>query len=87
MRPEVADALLGAAYEWTMSRRTLLKSTSSTTEDALALMAGGPAEDKKRGVKRAHAEWVSGTRRTAPAVRSRCRAFLIQSGMARGHED
>ena len=47
MRPEVADALLAAAYEWTMSRRTLLKSTSWTTEDALALMAGGPAEDKK----------------------------------------
>ena len=47
MRPEVADALLAAAYEWTMSRRTLLKSTSWTTEDALALMAGGPAADKK----------------------------------------
>lgn len=87
MRPEVADALLAAAYEWTMSRRTLLKSTSWTTEDALALMAGGPAADKKRGVKRAHAEWISGTRRTAPAVRSRCRAFSIQSGVARGHED
>ena len=47
MRPEVADALLAAAYEWTMSRRTLLESTSWTTEDALALMAGGPAADKK----------------------------------------
>ena len=59
MRPEVADALLAAAYEWAMSRITLLKSTSWTTEDALALMAGGPATDKKRGVKRAHAEWTA----------------------------
>ena len=56
INPEVADALLAAAYEWTMSRRMLLKRTSWTTEDALALMAGGPATDKKRGVKRAHAE-------------------------------
>ena len=45
IRPEVADALLAAAYEWTMSRRTL--STSWTTEDALALMAGGSAADNK----------------------------------------
>ena len=44
---EATNTLLAAAYEWTMSRRTLLKSTSWTTEDALALMAGGPAEDKK----------------------------------------
>ena len=34
-----------AAYEWTWSG-SILKSTSWTTEDAMAMMAGGPVENK-----------------------------------------
>ena len=46
MKPEVADALLAAAYEWTKSG-SMLKSTSWTTEDAMALMAEGLAVENK----------------------------------------
>ena len=45
MNPEVADALLAAAYEWTKSG-SVLKSTSWTTEDAMVVMDGGPVENK-----------------------------------------
>ena len=45
IHPEVADALLAAAYEWSKSG-SILKSTSWTTEDAMAMMAGGPMENK-----------------------------------------
>ena len=45
MNPEVADALVAAAYEWTRSG-SILKSTSWTTEDEMAMMAGGPVENK-----------------------------------------
>ena len=45
INPEVADALLAAAYEWTKSG-SILKSTSWTTEDAMAMMAGRPVENK-----------------------------------------
>ena len=36
--PEVADALLAVVYEWTKSG-SVLKSTSWTTEDAMAMVA------------------------------------------------
>ena len=39
MQHEIVDALLAAAYELTMSG-SILKSTSRTTGDAMALMAG-----------------------------------------------
>ena len=43
LRPEIADALLAAAHEWT-EFGSMLKSASWTTEDAMAIMAaGGPA--------------------------------------------
>ena len=45
MNPEVGDALLAAAYEWTKSG-SLKERTSWKTEDALAMMAGGHAETK-----------------------------------------
>ena len=46
MNPEVADALLAAAYEWTKSGSNL-KSTSWTVEDASSgMMAGRPVENK-----------------------------------------
>ena len=45
MNPEVAEALLAAAYEWTMSVCTL-KSTSWTTEGTTVMMTGGPVENK-----------------------------------------
>ncbi|CAN0506133.1 unnamed protein product, partial [Laminaria digitata] len=32
---------------------------------------------ENRGVERVHAEWFPSRRRTAPAIRSRCRAFTI----------
>ena len=38
IKPEVTDALLAAAYEWTKSG-SMLKTTSWTTKDAMALMA------------------------------------------------
>ena len=86
MRPEVADALLAAAYEWTKSG-SMLKRTSWTTEDAMAMNGWRTCcRRKQRGVERAYAEWFPGRRRTAPVVRSRCRAFAVQSGVARGHE-
>ena len=46
--PEVVDVLLAAAYEWTKSGRSIQKSTSWTTEDAMAIMGGGPAVEEKR---------------------------------------
>ena len=46
MNPEVADALLVAAYEWAKSG-SILKSTSWTTQDAMAMMAGRPVENKR----------------------------------------
>ena len=48
LSPEVADVLLAAAHEWTKSGR-MLKSTSWTTEDAMAVMAGGPAAGENKG--------------------------------------
>ena len=69
MDPEVRDALLAAAYEWTKSR-SLKERTSWNTEDPLVTVAGGP-EQTKRGVERVRVEWFPGRRRTAPAVRSR----------------
>ena len=48
MQPEVADALLVAAYEWTKSG-SVLKSTSWTTEDAIAMVAGGLAVEESKG--------------------------------------
>ena len=48
--PEIMNALLAAEYERTKSG-SMLKSTSWTTEDAMAIMAGGPAvEENKREV-------------------------------------
>ena len=36
----------------------MLESTSWTTKDAMAMMAGGPAvEQTKSGVERVHTEW------------------------------
>ena len=46
--PEVADALLAAAHELAKSG-SMLKSTSWTTEDAIAMMAGGPAMEENEG--------------------------------------
>ena len=48
MNPEVADALLAAAHEWTKSG-SMLKRASWTTEDAMAMMAGGPAAGENKG--------------------------------------
>ena len=48
MNPEVADAMLAAAYEWTKCG-SMQKSTSWTTEDAMAMMAGGPAAEENKG--------------------------------------
>ena len=48
MNPEVVDALLEAAHEWTKSG-SMLKSTSWTTEDAMAMIAGGPAAEENKG--------------------------------------
>ena len=48
MDPEVADALLAAAHELAKSG-SMLKSTSWTTEDAIAMMAGGPAMEENEG--------------------------------------
>ena len=48
LNPEVADALLAAAYEWTKSG-SMQKSTSWTTDDAMAMMAGGPAAGENKG--------------------------------------
>lgn len=45
MNPEVADALLGALYTWTQSR-IALKNTFWMTDDAMAMVAGGPGESK-----------------------------------------
>ena len=45
MDPDVADALLAAAYEWTKSG-SILKNTSWTMEDAMSILAGGPVENK-----------------------------------------
>ena len=42
LQPEVADALLAAAHEWTKSG-SMLNSTSWTVEDAMAMMVEGPA--------------------------------------------
>ena len=48
LNPEVADALLAAAHEWTKSG-SMLKRASWTTEDAMAMMAGGPAAGENKG--------------------------------------
>ena len=50
MKDEVTDALLAAAYEWWRKPGSALKRTSWTTEDAVALMAGGPAAENKGGL-------------------------------------
>ena len=87
LNPEVADALLAAAHEWTKSG-SMLKTTSWTTEDAMAMMAGGPAVEENKGELSVRMPTgLPGRRRTVPAVRSICAAFTVQSGVARGHED
>ena len=48
VQPEVADALLAAAYEWKKSGTTL-KSTSWTTEDAMAMTAEGLSVEENEG--------------------------------------
>ena len=74
----IEDAISAAVQEWT-EIRSIRANTSWTTEDAMAMMAAGPAARKKlKGVKRVHAEWVSRRCRTTPVVGSRCRAFQIQ---------
>ena len=45
---EVEDALYAAVQEWTESG-SMLESTSWTTEDAMAMMAGGPAAEENKG--------------------------------------
>ena len=49
MKAEAANALLAAAYEWTKCW-SMLKSTSWTTEDPMALMAEGLAVENKGGL-------------------------------------
>ena len=48
LNPEVTDGLRAAVHEWTKSG-SMLKSTSWTTDDAMALMAGGPAAEENKG--------------------------------------
>ena len=48
LNPEVADALPAAAHEWTKSG-CMLKSTSWTTEDTMAILAGRPAVEENKG--------------------------------------
>ena len=48
MNPEVTDGLRAAVHEWTKSG-SMQKSTSWTTDDAMALMAGGPAAEENKG--------------------------------------
>ena len=48
MNPEIADALLAAAYEWWTKPESVLKSTSWTTQGAVTLLAGGP--DVAKGI-------------------------------------
>ena len=45
---EVEDALCAAVQEWTESE-SMPESTSWTTEDAMAMMAGGPAVEENKG--------------------------------------
>ena len=45
INPEDADALLAAAYEWTKSG-SIRKNASWTMDDAGAMTAGGPVENK-----------------------------------------
>ena len=54
MKPEVADALLAAAYGWTKSG-SMLKSTSRATEDAMAFTAEWLAVENKEELS-VHAE-------------------------------
>ena len=42
-----ADALLAPAYEWLTTPGSILNRSSWTTEDAVALMTGGPAVEKR----------------------------------------
>lgn len=55
VRPDVADALVSAAFEGTYSN-IILESASLMINDAPAVMTGGPAAEKKGGVKRARAK-------------------------------
>ena len=47
LNPEGADALLAAAHDWTKSG-SMLKGTSWTTENVMAMMAGGPAAEETK---------------------------------------
>ena len=47
LNPEVADALLAATNE--LKSGNMQKSTSWTTEDAMAMMAGAPAAEENKG--------------------------------------
>ena len=67
--PEVADALFAAVDEWTKSW-SMLKSTSWTTEDTMAMMAGGPAAEENKEELNVRYRVVPGRRGTTPAVPS-----------------
>lgn len=45
MNPEVKEVLLAAAYEWTKSG-SIRQRTSGNTEDAMAIRAGKPRNQK-----------------------------------------
>ena len=45
LNPDIADALLAAAFVWTKSG-SVQKIPSWTTEDVMPMMAGGPVENK-----------------------------------------
>ena len=67
MQREVEDALYAAVQEW-KEFGSMPENASLTTEDAMAMMTGGPAveETKERGVQRVHAECFPGRRRNRP---------------------
>ena len=47
MEEETTDVLLATAYEWWTKPGSILNRVSWTTEDAVALMAGGPTVENK----------------------------------------
>lgn len=86
MKSEVAVAMVAAAFKWIKSR-SIVNTTYKTTEDAMSLRSGCRiCCGEEIGVMHTNAEWFAGRSRTAPVVRSRCRAFRVQTGVARGHE-
>ena len=74
---------MSAAVQKCTEFGSILANTSWTTEDAMAMMAGRPAAEENKGEsKRVHAECFSRRCKTTPAIRRKCRAFLIQGGVA-----